>query len=506
MAKRERRTAAQAWLERMNPLAGLSIREAQGIFDAARDGDTQRLHWLFQEIEAANPALLVCVERRASAIAGFRWTVSEIAARDGALAAEQKDAAERFLRGIDNFEDALEHLDLAFFRGFAHAQPVWEADGTVREIVLLDSWKFVRRDGEWYYNPACTGFSEADMQPTDRCGLMSVVRRRPVDYPALGIHIRMAVGSRDWGRFLERYALPKPAVFMHPGATAEQRADYLAGAQAVENGQVSVWPNGASLTDFAGGSRGTDPFSAFVEHQQRQIVLLATGGTLMSLAEAGTGTLAGGAQSEVWESIVARDAAVVAQAVRRAMLLPFLARAFPGRPACVDFAFDFAKPPSPKEVFDTAAVARQAGWSIDRGQLEEQTGYTLERDAPAAPAQPPALLNKAHAPADDPAEPPATAQAVLAEIAAMILDGSTPLEEALKEAQRKLEAIDPSLLAADLEKAIEEAMFKAAAAASERAATNKTDANGMEHAEAGGGDGEITQEQAERIYEEMMGE
>ena len=45
--------AAHCWLERTNPVAGLSIRTAQSIFDAARSGDTQRLHWLFQEIESA---------------------------------------------------------------------------------------------------------------------------------------------------------------------------------------------------------------------------------------------------------------------------------------------------------------------------------------------------------------------------------------------------------------------------------------------------------------------
>lgn len=379
MARRERKTAAQAWLERWNPLQGMSIREAQNIFDVARNGDTQRLHWLFQEIEATNPVLLVCVERRSSAIANFQWKISENAASDGSLSAEQKDAAERFLNGVENLTDTLENMDLAFFRGFAHAQPVWEADGTVKEVQLLDSWKFVRQGGAWFYNPACTGFS-SDMQPTDRCGLMTVVRRRPIDYPALAIHIRHAVGSRDWGRFLERYALPKPAVFMHPGATNDQRADYIEAANAVENGQVSVWPAGASLTDFAGGSRGTDPFGSFIEHQEKQIVLLATGGTLMSLAESGSGTLAGGAQSEVWESIVARDSSVIAQAVQRAMVIPYLVRAFPGKPVAVSFGFDFTKPPTPKEVFEVAALAKQAGWRIDQAQLEEQTGYTLAED------------------------------------------------------------------------------------------------------------------------------
>ena len=392
--------ATAAWLEKFNPLAGMSIQDLQNVFDAARGGDTQRLHWIFQEIEAVNPTLSVCVDRRASAMANFQWRIAEKATADSSLAAEQKDAAERFFGDIENLSELFEHLDLAFFRGFAHAQPIWETEGSVRHISLVDSWRFVRKDGAWLYNPKCTGFTSDCVDCAD-ARLVTVVRRRPIDYPALGVHVRDAVGNRDWGRFLERHALPKPAVTMHSGATEKDRADYLAAAVAVENGQVSVWPNGASLTDFAGGSRGTDPFKNFIEHQEETIVRLATGGTLGSIAQAGSGTLAGGAQQDVWESIVARDSAVIASAIDRALLRRFLDFAFPGKPVAVGFGFDFTKPPTPKEVFDTATAARTAGWIIDRKELEEQTGYTL------SPA-PEAAQNTPQNPFSDPKTPPLT--------------------------------------------------------------------------------------------------
>ena len=137
MQKKERKNATIAWLERSNPLRGLSIAQANNIFDAARNGDTQRLHWMFQEIETANPVLSMCVTRRSGAAANFRWRVAERAAHDETLAQEQRDALERFLGGIVNLADAFEHLDLALFRGFAHIQPIWEADGTVKEYDLV---------------------------------------------------------------------------------------------------------------------------------------------------------------------------------------------------------------------------------------------------------------------------------------------------------------------------------------------------------------------------------
>ena len=374
--------AAHCWLERSNPLAGLSIRAAQSVFDAARSGDTQRLHWLFQEIESANPILFTCIERRQSAVAGFQLKVSALPSMDGSLADEQKDAVESFIAGIENFTDLLEHLETAFFRGFALAQPIWEADGTVREIALHNSWEFLVRDGETYHNPECDGWSQHCVPCAD-AGLIGIQRRRAIDYPALSIHIRHAVSERDWGRFLERYALPKPAVTMAPNATNEQREDYLRAAKAVENGQVSVWPNGTNITDFAGGSRGTDPFNSFIEHQEKLIVLLATGGTLTSLAQADTGSLAGGAQMKVWQEIVRRDAGVLAQAVKRSLLKPYLERTFGARPCAVDFALDFPEERSAQDAANVAATLRQAGWRVDQGELEKAVGFTLEREESA---------------------------------------------------------------------------------------------------------------------------
>ena len=375
--------AAHCWLERSNPLHGLSIRTAQSIFDCARAGDTQRLHWLFQEIEAVNPLLFTCIERRQSAVAGFRTAVSALPSQEGGLADEQKDAAETFLSGIENFVEMLEHLETAFFRGFALAQPIWEADGAVREIALHNSWEFLVHDGELFHNPECDGWTRHCVSCAD-AGLIGVQRRRAIDYPALSINIRHAVGERDWGRFLERYALPKPAVNMAPNATTEQRGDYLAAARAVENGQVSVWPSGTSITDFAGGSRGTDPFNSFIDHQERLIVLLATGGTLTSLAQADTGSLAGGAQMQVWREIVRRDAGVLAQAVMRSLVRPYLERAFGARPCCVELALDFPSERSAQDAANIAATLRNAGYLVDQGELEKAVGFTLEK-APDVP-------------------------------------------------------------------------------------------------------------------------
>lgn len=64
---------------------------------------------------------------------------------------------------------------------------------------------------------------------------------------------------------------------------------------------------------------------------------------------------------------------------------------------------------------------------------------------------------------------PTTADEILAEIAATILDGSIPLEEALKKAETMLKETDPEALAGDLQERLEAAMFEAAQQATGKA-------------------------------------
>ena len=67
------RAASNAWLELVNPLLGLSVRRAQAVFDFARAYGSPQLQYIYNEIEATDPVLLTCVERRAAAIAAMGW-------------------------------------------------------------------------------------------------------------------------------------------------------------------------------------------------------------------------------------------------------------------------------------------------------------------------------------------------------------------------------------------------------------------------------------------------
>ena len=373
------------WLVRYNPLHGLNEIEAQMIYDAAREGNFSRLHWLYANLEQTDPTLLVCVERRTGALVGLDWrVVARPTAKDEALAEEQRAATEEALAKIDNLPDAIAHLGLAFFRGFSHVAPDWDADGLCRHIDLPHSWNFCRTPstGIWYWNPSAQyGIPGRDpnLVRIPDGETICVEHPRPIDYPAVSIFLRSALAEMSWGQFLERFGIPPAFLTMPDGSTETDVTRFRQAAEAFTNGQAGVLPNGSDI-HFATEARGQNPFSEFVRHQSEMIVLLATGGTLTSLAQSGTGTLAGEAQMDVWREIVRRDAEIIGGALDKGLCERTVRALFPGKPVLVRFELGREAALSPAEVLDLAAKAKAAGYIIARDELADAVGYTLERD------------------------------------------------------------------------------------------------------------------------------
>lgn len=381
------KSEAAAWAETVNPLRGLSIDRAARIYDSARTGAYAELQWLYNEIEEADPILLTCVERRSTALLETEWTVraadpGKARGYDQALADDQ--AAFLTLAFADaergNLNEAIEHLALGFFRGFAHARPVYaEGMGSLDGFDLLDNWNFCRdiHDGTWWWNPDASPVPASNCKPVPRGELVSVVRSRHVDYPALEIAIRRALGDKKYGVFLERYGVPPVIIVMPPDIDKAEEPVYQAAAETVARGGSGTVPAGSAV-NYATDARGVNPFETFLRRQQELVVLMATGGILTSLSSpTGIGGGATDAHEKTWRTIVRRDCKLMATPMNRVVCAALLDAAFPGRPHLA--YFDFADPqPTADEVFGTAGKAVAAGYRVRQADLEEKSGYTLE--------------------------------------------------------------------------------------------------------------------------------
>lgn len=398
--KRLHKNSVGLMSETINPLWNINERQAQLVYDFARSGNYAQIQYLYNEIEERDPTLLVCVTRRTSAVAELDWRVVRSDERlnrnaDKALIQEQIKCVETAIAKIDNMPDALEHLALSSFRGFSIVAPVHNIAGDARHLDLIDTWNmcYDRQGQSWYFNPTASSF----MMPTSEIGrnsfkgleyvppeqICAVVRKRQIDWPAMQIYLRLAIGERDWGRFLETYGLPPVIITMPEFTSKEEQEAYVQAAESVFKGRSGVVPYGSNVS-YGSESRGTNPFTEFIEHQQKLVVMMATGGTLASLAEStGLGNGASDVQQDEWNRIIRADKRIISNAINKQICEPILrnCKDFKGKPILAEFQLDDTPKPTPKEMLELAGAASSAGFEMDAEELSQACGFTLRKKA-----------------------------------------------------------------------------------------------------------------------------
>ena len=382
-------------LERLNPLRGVDEWRLGQIFDDARDGVYADLAWLYNEIEGVEPALLACCDMRESAASECGWLVKTSDAKrirgfDQSLADEQRDALLAAFGAVDDdLAELAGHLTGAFFRGAAHARPLWNADGSLAGFQHLDLWNFAldKMTGLWYWN-ADASRDERSFQVIPPGELVTLCATRHVDHAALPIFIRAALGAKRYGVWLDRFGIPPVGIIMPPTAEKGDQAAYMDLARKFARGGSGILPNGSQVV-YGTEARSVCPFTDFIRFQQQQIYTVGIGRVQSGETDAANlGGNAAGVVESSFQRIVRRDARRIARAVNDAVTSKILARLFPGRPVLAQFAWDTETKRTSREVLEDAGLARSAGLQIDLDQLQELTGYTLSK-APETPVQGP---------------------------------------------------------------------------------------------------------------------
>lgn len=389
-------------LERLNPLRGVDEWRLGQIFDDARDGVYADLAWLYNEIEGVEPALLTCCDARESAASECGWLVrtadaDRVRGFDPSLADEQRDALLAAFGAVeDDLAELAGHLVSAFFRGAAHARPLWNADGSLAGFRHLDLWNFAldRKTGLWYWN-ADASRDEGSFQAIPPGELVTLAATRHVDHAALPIFIRAALGAKRYGVWLDRFGIPPVGVIMPPNAEKGEQAAYMDLARKFARGGSGILPNASQIV-YGAEARAVCPFTDFIRFQQQQIYTIGLG-RAQSGDNAGEnlGGNAAGVVDGAFRRIVRRDARRIARAINDGVTARILARLFPGRPALAQFAWDTDEKRTGREVLEDAGLARNAGLAIGLDQLRELTGYQLEKAPETPPPSPFPGLNSA---------------------------------------------------------------------------------------------------------------
>jgi len=388
------RTAEQLdqWLERFNPLRGATLSTLSGYFDEADEGRYAHVMWMARKMIRRDPTIRACMRRIYAQLMKLKWRVKVMeelpTGMTDAQAVAQQDHLKQRYEQIENLKQAAAASAMADFYGFAHLEKHYDENGETTRLQPVPQWHWIRKGlyGEWKFNPTAKPWS-SDALPINPADFII----REIDDPWIEIALihglRLNQNDRDWDGFAARYGIPSTFFIAPPGADETKLDEFETIANDLAADGAGVLPNGSDVKTHEAAQKG-EVFESKTKRHESAIVLAATGGLLTMLAESGSGTLAGGAHSDTWRDLVAGIASEVSEAFQEQMDKVWLAEKFPGQKIAAYFELEF-----PEESTDTAALAttvktfKEAGFSVKREWLEEESGMPLEESSPV-PAEP----------------------------------------------------------------------------------------------------------------------
>jgi phage gp29-like protein len=368
------------WRDQYNPLRGLSLPKLISLLEAGERGAYADLQWFYHYMERSDAMIHAVIQRRRAALLACDWDIRVNADPwiDKGLAKEQAAFLREAYERIDNFRDAVSFMFSGFFRGYAHLEKHIAPSGLVTRLEPVEQWFWVRDGlfGAWEYNQdAKSGVGRGESVDFQNFLIFESV---PLNRMLAVLYLRKNLSQKDWASFLEVYGIPSIFLVGPPNTPETKEAEYHAVAQEIMSNGRGYLPHGSDVK-FVNGGGNKPPFLEHIDYIDRQITLAATGGLLTMLAESGSGTLAGNAHSDTFLQIARSDAALLSGLFQEQFDTPLLREYFPDQPILAYFEF---APPAADEVsrvVKDAVELAKAGVRIDLRELEEKTGYKLER-------------------------------------------------------------------------------------------------------------------------------
>ena len=396
------------WLERFNPLRGATLLTLSTYFDDADIGRFARVMWMARKMIRRDETIRACTRRIYAQLMKLDWTVKVMKELPTGVSQQQADAQREYLEQnygrIENLKQAYSASAMADFYGFSHLEKHYDDQGEVCRMQPVPQWHWIRQNlyGGWMFNPDANPFP-IDCVPIDEENFVIRVVDDPWIEIALIHGLRKNQNDRDWDGFCARYGIPSTWFTAPMGAQEEKIQEFQEIADQMAKDSAGVLPHGAEVTTHETTQKG-DVFKMKTDRHDSAIVLAATGGLLTMLTQSGSGTLAGGAHSDTWRELVSGIASEVTECFQEQLDKVWLTEKFPGQPIAAYFELDF-----PEEEADVAVIAttaksfKDAGYTVQKAWLEEQTGMPLE-DAPVPP--PPVLPAKVPGSPDPVPQPP----------------------------------------------------------------------------------------------------
>jgi phage gp29-like protein len=381
MKNSKENTLLKNWNLYTNPLRNLTRPQIDMMIDASKRGNDTRLQIAFEQMEKIMPIFSMVLNRRRAGVMNRKWEIRAVDDSEEALKQEaeiQKMFLESDMLNEDGLTAALRHLCLATFRGRAIVKPFIVDNKLI--FKKIQNWNALYFNNKLYWNP------EIDLMinPLDNLDKLTEIPKDevcyciediPVDFPGIQIYLRQLVGETEWARFVESCGIPQVILTPPEGTADAQLQAWTDRAIKIFEGGSGTLPAGTTVQQLTGG-RGDDTFETFVKHQQEVIVMMATGGTLGSIASgAGMGSGLAEMQDDVFQSLVNYDCKRIKNALNVAVAK--CAEALGYANCKCTFEFIESDNISPTEYLDMAIKCKQLGMEIDVEEFKRITGLSF---------------------------------------------------------------------------------------------------------------------------------
>jgi phage gp29-like protein len=384
-------------LSAINPLRGLNMQRAVAELESGQRGDYSHLQWLYAFIEKRDATLRGAKRRILSALLKLDWDIKitdDLPPAEQARAEKQAEALKAAYNSLAGFRAALRHLALAEFRGYAHVEKRFAPGGEIVELVPVPQWHWCRDGiyGAWLFQEDALrgGINGTSIRPEQ-----FLIREieDPIDEISLIAFVRKNLSSKDFDSYIARYGIPfvfwilSEAMAAQVASDPAKMNDWLAVMRGIGADGEGIIPGGTLETlDSGGGSASHNVFLQHLGYQDEQIVMAATSGKLTMLNDAtGLGSGNADAHEQTFDAIAQAMAMEISEIFQDQFDAPFLAKRFPGERTLCYFELAAQDAEDISQLITNVKTLADAGWIIDGEELNEKTGYTLERKQDAPP-------------------------------------------------------------------------------------------------------------------------
>ena len=375
------------WLILGNPLRPLSAVNLSYIMECAMRGEFTQIQWLMIHAELRDPDLIALESYRTGSLLEMDWDIkiSEKAKRlnmEDEAKLQQGLLVDRYEK-IKNLYEAIKHLGLAVFRGYAHV--------VIRDTELepLEQLWFVREGlyGPWFWNPESRLVNSMyydRAEALDESYFLIRTKQQSVMYWAVMKYLYTTFGMRWWSAFCDAVSKQGTVVIGPPEMDTAHADEFKTNAEKISQGASGVLPYQSTIIQ-PNNSRGPNMFDPWLRYLSEKLVLAGTGGKLTMLNDSvGIGGSQSDTHGDTFKAIANSDAQEISEIFQNQLDKPLIEENFPGQPVLAYFQLNF------KENVDISGYIRDVvslstqGFIVDPTEVSQKTGYKITYKAPGA--------------------------------------------------------------------------------------------------------------------------